>query len=112
MVEEQNSNYGKSTLEHLLQNVPPQLSVSERQKLQQQWQQAIAYLITNNFAQLVQLLYRVDVDEKQLKSLLHQEGQGDAAAIIAALLLERQHQKAVLRQQYSQRPADDKEEGW
>ena len=111
-MDKQNSNSNKRGLEHLLNDVTPHLSMQEREELQQQLQEAIAYLIVNDFNRLVQLLYRVDVDEKHLKSLLQQQQDGDAAALIATLLIERQLQKAILRQQFRNRTDDENEERW
>ena len=80
--------------------------------LRQQLQQAVAYLIVNDFERLVQLLYKVDVDEKHLKSLLQQQQGKTADSIIAKLLIERQLQKAKMRQQYNPPAADTDEERW
>ena len=55
-------------------------------------------LIKNDFQKLVRYLYRIDVSEPKLKSLLHQNPQEDAGNIIAALIIERQEQKIKTRQ--------------
>ncbi|CAN5847466.1 hypothetical protein BH11BAC4_BH11BAC4_19070 [soil metagenome] len=60
-------------------------------------------LIANDFTQLVQLLYRIDVSEQKLKSLLKQNPNADSGRIIAALVIERQLEKIRSREQFSKR---------
>lgn len=69
-------------------------------------------LINHDFDKLVQLLYRIDVDEKKLRYLLQQAKGEGAAPMIAQLIIDRQKQKAAYRQQ--QKPPDDisDEERW
>lgn len=70
-------------------------------------------LIRYDFEKLVSLLYRIDVSEQKLKSLLQQFPEEDAGNIIATLILERQEQKLKTRKQFSQRDNDpDEEERW
>ncbi|MBL0181139.1 MAG: hypothetical protein IPP96_02150 [Chitinophagaceae bacterium] len=79
---------------------------------------AVNQLVKNNFEKLVSLLYRIDVSEQKLKSLLHQFPQEDAGNIIASLIIERQEQKLKTRKhsdndRNSQRDDDlDEEEKW
>ncbi len=73
----------------------------------------INYLIQHHFEQLVSLLYRIDVSEAKIKSLLQQQPNEDAAKIIAALIIERQLQKIKTRQQYPRNDnAFNEEEKW
>ena len=75
----------------------------------------IAYindLITNDFPSLVQLLYRVDVDEKKLKNLLQQEQHTDAAEVIAELIAERQMQKKDTKQAFKKSNDSIEDELW
>ncbi|HMX38235.1 MAG TPA: hypothetical protein PKA94_13180 [Ferruginibacter sp.] len=70
-------------------------------------------LIKHDFEKLVSLLYRIDVHEQKLRTLLKQFPDEDAGHIIASLILERQEQKQKSRQLFSQR--DDtvnEEEKW
>lgn len=70
-------------------------------------------LIRYDFEKLVSLLYRIDVSEQKLKSLLQQFPGEDAGNIIATLILERQEQKLKTRKQFSQRDNDfTEEEKW
>jgi hypothetical protein len=70
-------------------------------------------LIKNDFDKLITYLYRIDVNEQKLKSLLQQNQNEDAGNIIASLVIERQQQKIKTRQQFSQRDNSfDAEEKW
>lgn len=70
-------------------------------------------LIKNNFDKLIACLYRIDVNEEKLKSLLQQNPGEDAGNIIATLIIERQEQKIKFRKQFSQQKNDfDEEEKW
>lgn len=61
----------------------------------------INYLIQSDFQKLVQLLYRIDINEIQLKKLLTNQADEDAAQIIAGLILEREMQKIKTRRQFN-----------
>jgi hypothetical protein len=70
-------------------------------------------LIKNDFDKLITYLYRIDVNEQKLKSLLQQNTDVDAGNIIATLIIERQQQKIKTREQFKQRDNDfDEEEKW
>lgn len=68
-------------------------------------------MIQQNFGELVQLLYRVDVSESKLRGLLETNAGEDAAIVIARLILERQWQKIETRRQY-RRDVESDEERW
>ena len=53
----------------------------------------INHLLLHDFPALVHLLYRIDVDEKKLRQLLHRHPDQDAAYMLADLILERMEQK-------------------
>ena len=73
----------------------------------------INQLIQTNFDHLVNLLYRIDVNEKKLRELLLLHPQEDAGKIIAQLIIERQLQKIKNMEMFSkQNTADDTEEKW
>jgi hypothetical protein len=72
---------------------------SERtQEVRAQLEAYVNELIQHDFSKLVDLLYRVDVNEKKLKELLAQRQDTSSAALIADLLIERQLQKQAWRQ--------------
>ena len=60
----------------------------------------IDHLINNDFQKLVLILYRMDVSETKLKQLLNENAGTNAALIITDLMIERQEQKILSRQQF------------
>jgi hypothetical protein len=73
----------------------------------------INQLIKNDFDKLIAYLYRIDVNEEKLKTLLQQNPDEDAGNIIATLIIERQQQKINFRKQFSQQENNfDEEEKW
>ncbi|MEO6229579.1 MAG: hypothetical protein ABJB11_04215 [Ferruginibacter sp.] len=66
----------------------------------------INYLIQKDFQKLVFVLYRVDVNESKLKTLLQENRKEDAGNIIATLIIERQLQKIKSRKEYRQKNDD------
>lgn len=69
-------------------------------------------LINTDFHALVQLLYRIDVDEKKLKQLLKQHAGADSASIIAELIISRQLQKISTKKQYNSRKEPGADDSW
>ena len=69
-------------------------------------------MILHRFEALVQTLYRMDIDETRLRTLLAQPGDTDAARIIANLLVERQLQKLRTRQQFRRDTDIPEEDRW
>ena len=67
-------------------------------------------LIKSDFERLISYLYRIDVHEQKLKTLLREYPGEDAGDIIASLIIERQQQKIKTREQFSQRDNDVREE--
>jgi len=67
-------------------------------------------LIVNDFSKLIFILYRLDISEKKLKQLLHDNAQYDAGAVIADMIIERQQQKIKLRKQFTAKDTDIPEE--
>ena len=57
----------------------------------------INHLIQKDFEKLVSILYRVDVNENKLKTLLKASAGTDAAVLIADLIIEREWQKVKIR---------------
>ncbi len=75
----------------------------------------VGALIDGNFDQLLQLLYRIDINEQRLRRLLVENKGKDAAKIIARLIIQRQWEKIESRRQYRQDKTgneDDGEERW
>lgn len=82
------------------------------QELKEMLAKHVNHLLQTNFEQLVNLLYRIDISEKNLKALLAQNPQQDAGDIIAVLIIERQLQKMKSREQYKTKDDFEGEEKW
>ena len=72
----------------------------------------ISHLITQDFSRLITLLYRIDINEKKLKSLLKENPKADAGIIIAHLIVERQKEKLSSRLKYGRSGRVSDEEPW
>ena len=79
------------------------------------WRQlvdAVNDLLVNDFNALVQILYRLDVDENKIRTSLAGNMGTDAAELIARLLLERQVQKLQYRKSVKTDLPEDEGERW
>ena len=63
---------------------------------------AINYLIEEDFHALIQVLYRLDINEKLLKQTLHDNKEEDAGVMIADMIIKRQTQKEEFKKQFMQ----------
>ncbi|MEP6747779.1 MAG: hypothetical protein ABJB86_08635 [Bacteroidota bacterium] len=70
-------------------------------ELRRALQAIINKMIAFDFQKLVNILYRVDVNERKLKFLLQENVGSDAADIIADLIIERQLEKIRTRREFS-----------
>jgi len=57
-------------------------------------------LVLTDFFRLVQILYRIDINENQLKKALRENEDQDAGKIIAGMIIERELQKLESRRQF------------
>lgn len=73
---------------------------------------AINWLIINDFEKLVFILYRIDVSEAKIKSLLNKDNNHFAAPVIADAIIERLEEKKASREKYKQDPPASDEERW
>lgn len=69
-------------------------------------------LLINDFAALVQVLYRVDVSEQKLKTALKENPEADAGDLLAELLIRRQKEKGISRQTFLAKDEPPEEEAW
>lgn len=60
-------------------------------------------MINKDFNALVQLLYRIDVNEARLRLVLRDNPASDSGRLIARLILERQWQKILTRREYGRK---------
>lgn len=74
--------------------------------------EAVNELADRDFGALVQVLYRLDVDETKIKQALASNPGHDAAGLIADLLLERQLQKLEARKHFASFVAKPAEPEW
>lgn len=91
-----------------------QNSLTELQKkdFEKHLAEYINELLLHDFNKLVQLLYRVDVNENKLKNLLKENPQTDAAVLIANLLIQRQMEKIKTKQSFKKNDNISEEEKW
>ncbi|MFN0292163.1 hypothetical protein [Pedobacter helvus] len=62
---------------------------------------AFEYLVEEDFAKLVQILYRADVDQDKLKALLENAENSSSAEVIADAYIARQKAKLEIWNKYS-----------
>lgn len=82
------------------------------EQLQDLLAQRLETLISHHFEHFVFLLYRIDVPENQIRSILDTDAGAGAYHKIAALLIERQLQKIKSREMYKTPPPENEEESW
>ncbi|WP_250318109.1 hypothetical protein [Pedobacter sp. B4-66] len=63
--------------------------------------EAFAYLLDNDISKMMNILYRTDVDEAKLKSLLISNSELPSAEVIADAYIARQKQKIETWKKYS-----------
>ncbi len=89
-----------------------QLQELEKNSLFKTLSAYINEMLLYRFNELIQLLYRIDIDEQKLKKLLQQNSNQDAGDIIAGMIIERQVQKIRSREQFKKKARPDAEEEW
>lgn len=72
----------------------------------------IDHLINHDFEKLVYYLYRIDVNENKMRSLLEKTQGENAAGLIADLVIERQLQKIESRKNTAKDDTIAEEEKW
>lgn len=63
---------------------------------------AVSHLMDRNMGQLLQICYRIDLDENKLKQILHRSDPDFVAADLAQALWDRQKLKIEIRRRYSE----------
>lgn len=69
-------------------------------------------MILKDFNGLLNLLYRLDINEARLRKMLDEIQNEDAGKIIAAMIIERQLQKIKSKQQFKQANDIPEEDKW
>ncbi|MBX2888465.1 MAG: hypothetical protein KF829_07415 [Ferruginibacter sp.] len=72
----------------------------------------INHLIIDDFEALINILYRIDINEEKLKDILRQHPDTETANIIADLIINRQIQKLRTRQLFSDFKDIPEDEKW
>lgn len=96
----------------LLLKLNEQVNFVRQNELREQFIVYVYDLLLHNFNKLVQLLYRIDVSEQKLKTLLNENPQTDAAVIITDLIIERQKEKIKTKQSFKPNTDISEEEKW
>ena len=94
------------------QSLNTSIDAASPEELRNKLSAYINQLINTDFEKLISLLYRIDVNETKLRSLLAESEGRDAAQLIADLIIERQLQKIESRKNV--KPQDDipEDEKW
>lgn len=86
--------------------------VLKDKKLFEQLAAYINELVTHDFEYLLSLLYRIDVDENKIRTLLDYKKEDNAGELIAGLIVERLEQKIKSREQFKPPTNIPEEEKW
>lgn len=90
-----------------------QIDLIEWEKLgPEQMAASIHEFILHDFEKLIQLLYRLDVNELKLKKILASHPNEDAGKLITALVIERQLEKIRSKETYRPNENIPEEERW
>lgn len=106
-------NFAGMDINGTLEKLNTSLSYEEQEEVRKKLSVYLNHLLVNDFSSLVQILYRVDVSEEKLKSVLAANKEADAGDLLAEVIMQRQKQKAATRQSFDtgREPLED-EEGW
>lgn len=72
-----------------------------REELLEELGRIIQYLLDNDFEKLLNVMYRIDLPEKDVKKVLSTEEPKNLSKTISGMVLDRELQKAKTRIQYS-----------
>lgn len=98
-------------IEQLL-NLNSQLTAIHKAELREHLILYINHLLLHDFNKLVQILYKIDVNEEKLKELLQKNPGTDAAVIIADLLILRQEGKIKAKEAFKSNNNIPEEDKW
>lgn len=83
-----------------LEDFNTDLPIERKQALKNKLAVYLNELLLHDFHSLVQLLYRIDVSEKKLKTVLQENPTEDAGNLLADLIIQRQAEKQALRKSF------------
>jgi hypothetical protein len=96
----------------LLQKWETALSAENKASLRKALALDLNELLLHDFEKLVQLLYRVDVPEQKLRTVLAENTGKDAGELLADLLIKRQEEKTALRRSFPPAKNISEDERW
>ena len=79
-----------------------EISTNEMVLFKKDLSEKINDLLINSFASLVQILYRIDIDESQLKAELLQRKEEQASDVIADIMIQRIQNTIATKKQFKQ----------
>ncbi len=80
----------------------PSIDVSTLEEFREYLTGKVAYLLDNNYNELINTLYRIDVNESKLRELFSGKTKQNIPGTLADLIIERQLQKIRIRQKYKE----------
>ncbi|MCO5247762.1 MAG: hypothetical protein M9887_02270 [Chitinophagales bacterium] len=87
------------------------LVINTEEELLQWLTTQVEEMVSHDFDGLIQLLYRIDVDERKLKALIAENNAFESNRVIAKMILERQKQKVFWRNKFKSNQNEDDDEG-
>jgi len=80
-----------------------ELKASSMSQLHDLITQRIVYLLLNDMEKLLNILYRIDVNEKKVKNAFAQNDPKKIAPLLAELVIERELEKVETRKRFSKK---------
>ena len=80
----------------------PAADVGSLDEFKKYLQEKLKFLLEEKFDTLVNILYRIDINEKKLSELFSGKNRGSIPGVLADLIIERQLQKIHLRKLYNE----------
>ena len=100
----------ESFLQQISNNLERGLSPSQYDLFRQELIDKINHLLINDFATLVQILYRIDIDEYKLKESLKLNNTEPAAKVIADIMIKRVSNTIETKKHFSNQSKNNIEE--
>jgi exo-beta-1,3-glucanase (GH17 family) len=96
----------------IIEQIEKEAGIALQENWQTSFQEYINHLINNDFEKLVFLLYRIDVSEQKIKTLLENTSALNAGELITEAIIERIEEKKAAREKYKQTGEISEEEKW
>ncbi len=79
----------------------PEITEGGDELLEKHLTQIIQYLLDKDFGRLLNAMYRIDIPEDDFKQILETAAPNQLANTIAKRVIQRAHQKLIMRKKYS-----------